>query len=406
MILNTDRIPITRLEMRIGIVSLYGWLKLWDNYGTLLQNFALQTFLRQQGHSSFWIRTRPSLPVQGRSERIWSEVIARSRVLLRILATPLLGKPRSARLAEFNQRNPRHFQEFMLRHIPASSREFTIEELVEEPPMVDALIVGSDQVWREVTRLNFLGFGPRGLRRVAYGVSAPWPSLDERWYESAIHYTPQLDAVSVRELEGVEVCGRLGREDVVHVVDPVLLLEASHYLDVVRRDGEDHAFGSPFIIGYFVNVQHIENIPWEATLGFAKIRGADLRVVPLQGAELVIPEAYVFTPSPSAWINAFHKANCVVTNSYHGALFAIVMKKPFLVFLQSGTSAPENCRFSSALEPLGLYDRVLSPNSWCDMTPSALDDLMSRPIDWCAVDVALSRWKKDSARFLNNALAT
>lgn len=392
--------------MRIGIVSLYGWLKLWDNYGTLLQNFALQTFLRQQGHNTFWIRTRPTLPEVSRAQRLWCEILFYCRALLRMLVIPLLGKPTSARLTEFNQRNPRYFREFMIRHVPTSSREHTISELTEEPPKVDALIVGSDQVWRDVTRLNFLDFGPQCLRRIAYGVSAPWPSLADRWFESAIQYTPRFDAVSVREIEGLEVCKRLGRADAIHVVDPVLLLDESHYLNVVRQDGEDNEFPSPVVLGYFVNINKSEDIPWEATSGFARARGVDLRVVPLQGAELVVPEEYIFTPSPSAWINAFHKSNCVMTNSYHGALFAIVMKKPFLVFLQSGTSSHENCRFSSALEPLGLYDRVFTTDNWREVTPKMLDDLMSRPIDWGKVGAALARWREESAEFLIDALAT
>jgi hypothetical protein len=266
------------------------------------------------------------------------------------------------------------------------------------------LVVGSDQVWRDVTRLNFLDFGPQHLRRVAYAVSAPWPALDAGWIQNAMQYTAQLDAVSVREIEGIEVCKKLGREDAVHVVDPVLLLEASHYLDIVRQDGEDCLFPAPFVLGYFVNVHKIEHIPWVPTVGFATARGADLRVVPLQGAELVIPDEYIYAPSPSAWVNAFHKADCVVTNSYHGALFAIIMKKPFLVFLQGGANSQENCRFTSVLKPLGLDDRVLSPGTWRDVTPSALDNRMSRSIDWGKVGVALSGWRQLSAAFLDNAL--
>ena len=292
----------------------------------------------------------------------------------------------------------------MARHVPTSSREYTAAELISEPPPADALIVGSDQVWRDVSKINFLDFGPRDLRRVAYAVSARWPSLDEGWIQRASEYTAHLDAVSVREIEGIEVCRKLGREDAVHVVDPVLLLEASDYLDIVRHDGEDREFPRPFLLGYFVNVNNTDHIPWESTLGFARDRRLDLRVVPLQGAELVIPEEYLFAPNPSAWMNAFHKADCIVTNSYHGALFAIVMQRPFLVFLQSGSKSVENCRFSSALIPLGLYDRVLSPSEWRDVTPSILNDRFLQPIDWKRVSHEVSRWRSVSAGFLEKAL--
>jgi len=43
--------------MKIGIVSNYEWLLQWDNYGTLLQNYALQRVLQSDGHETFWILT-------------------------------------------------------------------------------------------------------------------------------------------------------------------------------------------------------------------------------------------------------------------------------------------------------------------------------------------------------------
>lgn len=401
---KTEHTP--KRNLRIGIISLYGWLKLWDNYGTLLQNFALQTYLQQRGHTTFWIRTRSTQVVQNKRERITSELIRHLRILVRFLLTPILGRPYSKRLATFNKRNPRHFEEFIRRHTPTTLQEFSMEELVDNPPVVDALIVGSDQVWRDVTKINFLGFGPREVRRIAYAVSAPWPVLDESWLQDASQFTPQLNAVSVREAEGLAVCKKLEIEDAVHVIDPVLLLKEEHYLSIIRNDGEDRNYRNSFILGYFVNIRAINQIPWQSIVGFANTGGYELKVVPMQGAELVIPEKHVFTPSPSAWLNAFHKADFVVTNSYHGALFAIIMKKPFIVFLQSGVKAPENCRFTSALEPLGLGDRILARDSWQKITASELALQMSRPIDWDRVDLALTKWRRSSTKFLGEALET
>ena len=274
-------------RLKIGIISLYGWLKLWDNYGTLLQNFALQSFLQKRGHDTFWIRTRTIPPPQNLLKKTSIDSIAGLRSFLRFLATPILGTPRSKILAKFNASHPRYFNEFMARHTPTTLQEFTIEELVDTPPEVDALIVGSDQVWRDVTRVNFLDFGPHHIKRVAYAVSAPWPALDEYWLKSAVKYTPQFDAIAVREVEGVEVCNKLGRGDAVHVLDPVLLHDASHYLDVIRQDEQDRQFPAPFVLGYFVNIQNIEQIPWESTVGFSRARGDSLLAVPMQGAELV-----------------------------------------------------------------------------------------------------------------------
>ena len=402
--MNTEDNTKNTRSLNIGIISLYGWLKLWDNYGTLLQNFALQTFLQKKGHETFWIRTRVAPSTQNRMEKFYVEGIDTLRSFLRLLATPILGVSRSKKLASFNARHPRYFNEFMARHIPVTPQEYTAQELIDAPPEVDALIVGSDQVWRDVTKVNFLGFGPHDITRIAYAVSAPWPALDKGWFESAVRYTPKFDAVSVREVEGVEVCNKLGRADVTHVLDPVLLLEASDYLDIIRQDEQDQQFATPFVLGYFVNIDNLEQIPWGPTVEFAHARGGDLLAVPMQGAELVIPNKYIYVPSPSEWMNAFHKTDCVVTNSYHGALFAIVMQKPFLVFLQDGAGSHQNGRFTSALKPLGLEDRLLTSDTWRDATPDELESRMAKPIDWGSVAVRLAEWRKISEEFLDQAL--
>jgi len=80
----------------------------------------------------------------------------------------------------------------------------------------------------------------------------------------------------------------------------------------------------------------------------------------LQGSELAIPENFVFTPSPAEWLNAYAQADCVLTNSFHGTVFAILMRKPFLVVTQNGKTATENGRFYSILGKLGLESRIFN----------------------------------------------
>lgn len=389
---------------RVGIISLYGWLKIWDNYGTLLQNFALQKFLQKKGYSTFWIRTRPSVTARNRLITIGLSAWDVIRAGLRFLLIPFLGVSQSQRIAKFNAQHPRKFSEFMSRYTPTTRQEFTVEELEKESLDVSALIVGSDQVWRDVSKINFLGFGPQNVLRIAYAVSAPWPSIDNEWIKRASQFIPKFDAISVREVEGVEICKKLERGDAFHALDPVLLLDAQDYLDVVRQDEEDINFSSPVVLGYFVNLNSIDQIPWEASIEFANARESELKAIPMQGAELVLPKEFMYVPSPCGWMNAIHKSSCVITSSYHGALFAIVMRKPFLVFLQGGVSSHQNGRFTSALNPLGLADRIMTVDAWREATPEFLETQMSRAIDWDSVCMKLDEWRARSAKFLIDSL--
>jgi hypothetical protein len=388
--------------MRIGIVSLYGWLKIWDNYGTVLQNYALQAFLRRHGHETFWIRTRVSTISPGRGGV--AGIASRLKDLISRIIRPFRGPSWQDRIASFNRRHPRHFGRFLDTFVPHTAIEYSIEDLRGDPPEADAFIVGSDQVWRDVTSLNFLDFGARSARRIAYAVSAPWPSLSTTWKALAREQVKRFAFISVREQDGLPIAAEIGRPDAVQVVDPTLLLRRSDYRELLRSDGADQDLGGDFILAYFVNVRELAHVPWVSTCELAQSTGLDLRVIPLQGTELVVPEEYILTPSPSGWVNAFDKCTYALTNSFHGALFAVIMHKPFLVLLQTGATAAENCRFYSALAPLGLGDRILTSDQWQRASAIELQEQLSAQIEWGQVDIELERLRKLSESFLLRAL--
>jgi len=392
--------------MKIGIVSEYGWLRRWDNYGTLLQNYALQAFLRKHGHETYWIRTRWAKP-HGAPRKPFT--LRALRRLVRLAKWPLwyfYSGHRSSRMQAFNRDHPRHFGEFFHKYVPHTDEEHTVEELLRSPPDADAYIVGSDQVWDGgVTALNFLGFGSASVKRIAYGVSAPWIALSPEWFARATSEVSRFDAVSVREVDGLRVCSRIGRNDAVHVVDPTLLLDRADYLSLVEAENDSNVFECPFVLAYFVNIMRLRQIPWSGIRNFAAEEGLQLRIVPLQGAELIFPDEHVFTPSPTEWLSAFDKCQCVVTNSFHGTLFAIVMHRPFLVVLQTGGKAAENCRFISALQALGLEGRILSEVEAKRTTAADIRRQMSADIDWGSVEAKLGKWRQLSADFLLTSLA-
>lgn len=349
--------------MKIGIISCDGWLRLWDNYGTLFQNYALQTHLRRLGHETFWIMTgHASAPLRERLAR----VVAQPRKLLAFAKSQAISRTIGARerrkIKAFNAEHPRNFPAFFEQNIPHTSRRYTAQDLKNLPPEANAYIVGSDQVWGSVSTTTFLDFGDASVRRIAYAASTAWSTRSREWLDAATQKLPRFDAVSVREPEGVVVCARAGRKDVRHVCDPTLLLERNDYMQLVRAAGDDRPFPRKTVLAYFLNVKKLSALPWREVVNFAREREAELKVVPLQGSELAVPEANVFTPSPTQWLNAYDKADCVLTNSFHGTAFAVIMRKPFLVVLQCGKTESENCRFFSILKKLGLENRILTPS--------------------------------------------
>lgn len=396
-------------KKKIGIISCDGWLRLWDNYGTLFQNYALQTHLQKLNCNTFWIQTEEKITTLARAFSLVRRAFCEPKSLINALIRRLkksnkagkaaftCSKDERSRIEEFNIVHPRYFGDFFNKYIPHTQSRYSEQDLLKNPPVADVYIVGSDNIWGGVSNMTFLNFGPKSARRIAYAVSAPWPKLGRDWKARAKKKIKNIDFISVREKEGVRVCEDVGRVGAKCVCDPTLLLKKEDYLQIVDTDAVGKQFSKKTILAYLINIRSLDTIPWEKLVAFSVEEAAQLKVVPLQGAELAIPEEFVFTPSPEEWLNAYESADFVVTNSFHGTVFAIIMRRPFVVVLQKGVTESANCRFFSLLERLGLENRILRSGD-------SLSEIAHRNIDWERVEKALDELRAYSMEFLNEAL--
>ena len=89
----------------------------------------------------------------------------------------------------------------------------------------------------------------------------------------------------------------------------------------------------------------------------------------------------------------------VVTNSYHGAIFAIIFHTPFVMIPVEGSQM--NDRIVTLLKALGLENRMVK-----HYDTAFIDALMDEQIEWSKVDVLLNEIKENSINNLLNALNT
>ena len=96
---------------------------------------------------------------------------------------------------------------------------------------------------------------------------------------------------------------------------------------------------------------------------------------------------------PQDWLKAIDQCQYMITNSFHGLAFAIIMEKPFLVIPLNGSAAKMNGRISSLLSLLNLEDRLYNPHR-------PLAEQIEAPIDWESVASILESERRKSANFL------
>lgn len=376
--------------MKIGIITIH-YSFITRNYGSLLQLYAMQRVLDRMSIQSALIKQLPALPP------VPAPPSARQK-LAYYLHHPVHFLARCARLLAVRRKTSMKtppFDAFLEKEIRSLPPVFRPGELHAEELDFDLYLAGSDQIWTSCEPEKLLDFAPPG-RRIAYAASAAWGEQAPEWFAHAQRELPRFAAISVREKNGVDICRKAGADKVDVVLDPTLLLDRREYGRLL--EGRPPYLAAPCVLGYFLNIEKLSQLPWKQVKAVGKRMGAPLHVIPLQGAERCIPEKYAITPDPYQFLQAFQEASCVITNSFHGTVFAIIMQKPFLTILQNGHTAIQNARVFSLLEALGLEDRIYRPEQ------GSMSAQLERPVHWEATDRNLEALRRHSINFLRNAV--
>jgi hypothetical protein len=195
----------------------------------------------------------------------------------------------------------------------------------------DFAIAGSDQIWNpgHILRcpadieLFFLRFIPK-QKRFAYSISFGAESIPDELADKYKQYIGDFNLLSVREQAGQKIVRDFIERDVPIMPDPAFLLTKEEWIETAEESGVKYP-SRKYLLTYFLSKQN--NELWERIYQFADKK--DLEVVRITGNAYIkgeiVPSPYEFV----AWING---ADMVFTDSFHGSIFSIIMKTPFLVF--------------------------------------------------------------------------
>ncbi|MGQ2965484.1 polysaccharide pyruvyl transferase family protein [Methylophilus sp.] len=359
---------------KVGILT----LPLNDNYGGLLQAVALSGFLSLQGFEVVFLRNEYF-------KNKW-----KSLVWSAIARVPF----QNVNGARYAHKKRLLHKAFIKDYIPRRTRTLrSIEDFksVVKQEKLDAVIVGSDQVWRWDYILDgferyFLSFvdGSK-TRKVSYAASfgkPQWQAAEKMDQVSSL--LADFHAVSARESDGVTICQELGRKDCQLVIDPTLLVNRHFYDQFLVKP--KHTSQQKTLLTYVLDEQgkkkeFIDAV--SANLGEDYVT----KSLGLQ-SNMTAPE----------WVTAFHDADYVITDSFHGMAFSIMFNKPFIVI---GNSHRGVSRFTSLLQQLDLLSRMVDETS---LDNYSVKELVSHKVDYNEINTKLQLLREKSSNFLINAL--
>lgn len=406
--------------MKVAIFT----LPLVNNYGGILQAYALQRALESYGFEA------PVINLKIRQRGLFS------RDYLKFLLAKLIYF-KKYKNAEFSTL---HYyadtQRFIAQNIETTREIYSpaaLKRLFEQEKF-GACVLGSDQVFNppyfDAFENDFsLGFAPQSCIKIAYAASFGGESFKgARDLELHKANLAKFKAISVRERNGTALCESVfGISGAAFVLDPTLLAGrevfekfispagaansvkagavelaqsgagraetggAAQNLNGVAADIADTAFSAQDtcenavcganaaqkgqIFAYILDQNERKS---EILKSVCEREGLGVREVNDKANRVSIEE----------WLSLIAGAQLVITDSFHGCAFSILFNKPFFAFINENRGSS---RFYSLFESFELQDRVIK---------SASDVSLSKQVDWARVNEILSRRREASREFL------
>lgn len=357
--------------MNIGIVT----QPLMHNIGGILQNFALQNVLRSFGHNPVTLDfINPDFGL-----------FSKGKTILKNTAISLLNTLIGSKFRTHPVSNKRSNEiiDFISRYITTTKtlRSYNGADIHD----FDCIIVGSDQVWRPIYNNEienmFLAFIPNNIKKISYAAS-----LGGSYWEFTPYQTSKIknllarfDAISVREQSAVELLHDNIDIQATKVLDPTILISPEIYMSAIN----DYPVPKREYIGaYFLDRHKNEH---KMLSQISKSANHPIKMFDLSKTDI------------KAWLAMYRDASCIITDSFHSTVFALLFGKSFVVMTNNtrGTS-----RIYDLLEPLGLSNRIFTDTA----NPALIPTLLNDNIDWDKVNTFINKEKNKSLQWLSRAL--
>lgn len=380
------------VKMKKIAISTLGEVYLLSNYGTFFQHYALRRVLSGMGFTPF--RVSHSFDRHERISFLRDWIVDAVRPVYWFLKMMPDCRVNCCRMMDRD----------ILNFLFLKDYQKLIGRFREPQDFKNAMfgVMGGDQILGTSDNRLWLTEMPEESRCITYAASSDWMEKrhNEQWQAFAKRQFERFHAIGIREQTGVAMCRELvdGGKVVAHVADPVMLLDA---LDYERIADKNKIFKQPTLFCYLVNIESEEELLIGEYEKLAVMLGCELKMVGIQGAERYIPKQYKIKLSPVQFLRAIIDADYVITNSYHGSVFAAIFGKNFLSVWQhcpEGTN--QNERQKEFMMKFGLSLRWVDWRAGAEKWCSALDE----PVNWSLVHNDLDAFRCESIKWLREAL--
>lgn len=260
---------------------------------------------------------------------------------------------------------------------------------------LDYIIVGSDQVWSNVSEYFLNEINDKNIKKISYAACSgkKYEYGDKKEY--LVESLKKFRKISVRNKHTQQMVEELIGFTPSIVCDPSVLWD---YKEFLKKDFKKEKYILTYILGSDIKegnekvIKEIKKIYGDIkviAIGIPFVWSGSLRFYPW--ADEVLYDA-----SPEDWLNLINNAEFIYTDSYHGILFSMKFHKQFLGYYTEKVRAPRL---------MDLAKRYKVEKNIVNTLEEAIEKKsISEKINYEEIDLLIEEHRKYSIDFLKKAL--
>ena len=350
--------------MKVGIVTINGN----ENYGNILQNYAVQEVLKEVGAEAETILNvtqygdcAKRAPKGNKFTPSYIKKYAISQLNYRyniknsnqgLVKLIIFYKKHKKEIEIIKEKRKQNFIAFKDEYIAHSKYVLDInkEWLPEQVDEYSCFVSGSDQVWNptypSTSSINFLQFAPKE-KRVALSPSFGINKIPEELRDKYAEWLESIPYLSVREEQGKKIIKELTGRTAKVLCDPTMAISQSNWIAIEKKP--DFLKTSEYILTYFLGDKNNEYDQFIKSIA----QKENLEVINL----FDITDIQAYSTSPQEFLYLIHHARLVCTDSFHGAVFSIIMNSAFITFSRKEAGNSMESRMKTLLAVFKLENR-------------------------------------------------
>jgi len=338
--------------MKLGIVTWFHYI----NYGTALQAYALQKFLKSKGYYCVLINYIPK-------NETFIEKIKSGNYRKKIVSKIEYYRFKSLKYDVKKKIDERKalFKSFLDKYIDFTNKIQSREDLYKLNENIDCFICGSDQIWNpeNLNGVYFLDFVDNKRKKISYAPSFGVMHIPKSKKKKIQNWINRFDKLSIREEDGANILKTLVQKQkhVEVVVDPTLLLSKFDWEECMVNPHSQEEY----ILCYFLGDRKEY---WDAVENFENLTKYKVVVIPVKFNSFNKNYDIRISVGPEEFIGLIRNAKLILTDSYHGIIFSLIFGKDFYAFkrFNDRRKDSQNSRVYNILKMCDLEERLIDNN--------------------------------------------